>query len=152
MTTPAVQKLSHVIFSPDGTNLVFSGLKTQLLDSKTGKLVREISELAKNPVYSPDDRSLACLGSNGVVIWDTTNWRKRVLPGGPSDRGHYVSVTYSPDGRSLTGLTVLCAVISDTTTWHERILQFPRPGDPLRLRRTFMLGERFHLASQTSVF
>ncbi|MER5318448.1 hypothetical protein [Streptosporangium roseum] len=58
--------------------------------------------------FSPDGRSLAAGGANGIVLWDTTT-RKATSVG--SDRVLYDSVAFSPDGR------ILAAGAGDLDIW-----------------------------------
>jgi hypothetical protein len=55
--------------------------------------------------FSPDGRTIAAVGAQGVTMWDTILWQKRAAPGGSDDamhvafwRGGTVVVTTAADG------------------------------------------------------
>jgi len=53
---------------------------------------------------------------------------------------------------SPMGVTVGLLVATNGDTKQATLIVISNPYYPLRFRRPFMLGERFYLASQTSVF
>jgi WD40 repeat protein/serine/threonine protein kinase/tetratricopeptide (TPR) repeat protein len=97
---------TDVVFSPDARLLISAGTDgtVRIWDPRTGRLIRTLKLINKSDAVrcvavSPDGRSLAAgCGSGFLGVWDTADWRLRVIQRSAS---HVLSVSFSPDGRHL---------------------------------------------------
>ncbi len=126
-----------VAFSSDGKTLASGGQGEVLVwDSVTGKELRRFqvkTEMVTRLIYSPDDKTVACLGhDNTVHLLDLATGKERCQWEGPPN---YIpsSVAFSPDARTLAIAHKKDSVIRlyDTATG-PGVRQFLRPRDHIQ--------------------
>ena len=113
-----------VAFSPDGTRLALTGMKSvELWDLGMRQRARTFSghtDLVNGVAFSPDGTRLASAGYDDTVrIWDAGTGASVLVLRGAT--GKFMGVTFSPDGRSVAAAGEDHGVkLWDATTGEER--------------------------------
>lgn len=104
--TPDRAQVQSVSFSPDGTLLAATGIRSAyLFDVTSGQLTRTLTgppgAVIRDIAFSPDSRMLAAiLTSNAACIWNLTTGRIVATMPDPAST-EISSLAYSPDGKTL---------------------------------------------------
>ncbi|KPL20130.1 MAG: hypothetical protein AMJ75_12285, partial [Phycisphaerae bacterium SM1_79] len=102
--------INTVVWSPDSNSLLFAGKDTMinLWQPKTSKQLRsfgDMREVVYGLAWSPDGKTFASAGNQGIRLWDIQSARaRRILKNPPStSRGvqTFISIAWSPDGTTL---------------------------------------------------
>ena len=102
--------INTVAWSPDSNSLLFAGKDTMinLWQPKTSKQLRRFGDM-RDVVYglawSPDGKTFASAGNQGIRLWDIQSARARRILKNPSSTSRGVqifsSIAWSPDGTTL---------------------------------------------------
>jgi WD40 repeat protein/tetratricopeptide (TPR) repeat protein/uncharacterized caspase-like protein len=98
-----------VHFSPDGQMFAsVSSDKTMKLWSVEGKAIKRFqahNSKINSVRFSPDGKSLASAGDEGIKIWSLEGKELKTFQGGSSDSKRISSISFSPDGKTLASAT-----------------------------------------------
>jgi RNA polymerase sigma factor (sigma-70 family) len=97
---------SGLTYSSDATVLAVAGDKDVVLwEVAARKERRRLPQReARQLVFAPDGRSLACLGAHEIHLWDVTTGER--LHNRPGHDGHVQSVDVSPDGKVVASASM----------------------------------------------
>lgn len=105
-THPKAQRINGLAFSPDSSLLIggeFAGPQvpyTHVWDVQTGELREPFPMKSWQPAFHPDEKVLASISGNTVVLWDIAS--RTVLKECQNTRGHLLHhVAFSPSGRTF---------------------------------------------------
>jgi WD40 repeat protein/ankyrin repeat protein len=129
--------VSDVIFTPDGSQLIFGGSSVRVVDVTTGRIRREFESVNEGGLaLSPDGRVLAfSRGSESgyeLALWDMIDWQS--LEALETDAELHRALAFSPDGAFLASADDEVVKIWDMTSREnvatlnaEEGVEFPIP-------------------------
>jgi WD40 repeat protein/tRNA A-37 threonylcarbamoyl transferase component Bud32 len=141
--------LGEMVFSRDGKTLAFtssSGDALGLWDVATGKEHTSLKGAGGLAVaFSPDGKTIASPGVNGVILWDAATSQERA-----SLKGHLNAVTklaFSPKGKMLVSVSSDCIRLWSTASGPEIAILKGHRGHVTAMafspdRKTFASGSR----------
>jgi Tol biopolymer transport system component len=109
----------RLLFTPDGKQLISGGFdgSVRVWDLATAKQVRLI-QVESGTVYSiglsPDGKTLATAGHDGLCLWDLATGKAQ--PREEMNRHNCVAVAWSPDGKLLASGDSSCVTLWEAAT------------------------------------
>ena len=115
---PIAGEFDCLALSPDGGRMLEAErtAPVRIWDTRTGRIVRSLPNKVtiEMAVFSPDNRTIACIGSNEVTIWDMGNGT--IVKSLKCGNSSFAAPVFSPDGNILAIPGGSCGV----TLWNLR--------------------------------